>query len=145
MAGRKRSLLDTSTAKGKHVERRLNKEIVIWLATSGADGQPRAVPVWFEWDGDSFLVYSVPGQKVNDIEANPKVQLHLNTGPEGEDVVRIDGEAKRLRRQPPAYKVPSYIRKYKGLVKSYGWTPESFSGQYHIALRIRPTKIRTAD
>jgi len=145
MAARKRSLLDTSTAKGKHVERRLNKEIVIWLATSGTGGRPRAVPVWFQWDGDSFLVYSVPGQKVNDIEANPKVQLHLNTGPEGEDVVRIDGDAKRLRRHPLAYKVPDYIRKYAALVKSYGWTPEGFSRQYHIALRIRPTKIRTAD
>jgi len=95
MAARKRSLLDTSTAKGKHVERRLNKEIVIWLATSGTEGRPRAVPVWFQWDGDSFLVYSVPGQKVNDIEANPKVQLHLNTGPEGEDVVR--GARQELR------------------------------------------------
>jgi PPOX class probable F420-dependent enzyme len=145
MALRKRPLLDTSTAKGKHVERRLKKEIVVWLATAGVEGRPHAVPVWFLWDGYSFLVYSVPGQKVKDIEANPNVQLHLNTGPEGEDVVRIDGDAKRLRRQPPAYKVPDYIRKYRALVKSYGWTPESFSRQYHIAMRIRPTKIRTAD
>ena len=145
MAVRKGPLLDTSTAKGKHVERRLHKDIVIWLATSGVEGRPHAVPVWFWWDGDSFLVYSVPGQKVKDIEASPSVQLHLNTGSEGEDVVRIDGDAKRLRRQPPAYKVPDYIRKYRALVKSYGWTPESFSRQYHVALRIRPTKIRTAD
>ena len=143
MASGKRSLLDTSTAEGKRVERRLNKEIVIWLATVGADGRPHAVPVWFWWNGDSFLVYSVPGQKVKDIEANPKVQLHLNSGPEGEDVVRIDGDAKRLRRHPLAYKVPDYIRKYRALVKSYSWTPESFSRQYHIAMRIRPTKFRT--
>lgn len=144
MGARKRSLLDTSTPAGKHVERRLNKEIVIWLATAGTDGRPHAVPVWFLWDGDSFLIYSVPGQKVKDIEANPKVQLHLNSGPEGEDVVRIDGDAKRLRRQPLALKVPAYIKKYTGLIKSYGWTKEGFSDQYHIALRIRPTKFRTA-
>ena len=142
MASRKRSLLDTSTAGGKRVERRLNKEIVIWLATIGAEGRPHAVPVWFWWNGDSFLVYSVPGQKVKDIEANPKVQLHLNSGPEGEDVVRIDGDAKRLRRHPLAYKVPDYIRKYRALVKSYGWTPEGFSRQYHVVLRIRPTRFR---
>ena len=140
MATRKR-LLDTTTPAGKRAERRLEKETVIWLATVGADHRPHAVPVWFWWDGQSFLVYSVPGQKVKDIEANPKVQLHLNSGPEGEDVVRIDGDAKRLRRHPLAYKVPDYIRKYKALVKSYGWTPESFSRQYHIALRIRPTKL----
>jgi PPOX class probable F420-dependent enzyme len=144
MAARKRSLLDTSTPAGKHVERRLNKEIVIWLATAGTDGRPHAVPVWFLWDGDSFLIYSVPGQKVKDIEANSRVQLHLNSGPEGEDVVRIDGDAKRLRRQPLALKMPAYIRKHTGLIKSYGWTKEGFSDQYHIALRIRPTKFRTA-
>ena len=143
MAARKRSLLDTSTAAGKSAERRLKKEIVIWLATSGAEGRPHAVPVWFLWDGDSFLVYSVPGQKVNDIEANPKVGMHLNTGPEGEDVVRIDGEAKRLRRHPLAYKVPGYIKKYAALLKSYGCTREGFSNQYHVALRIRPTRFRT--
>jgi hypothetical protein len=85
----------------------------------------------------------VPGQKVRDVEANPKVELHLNSGPEGEDVVRIDGDAKRLRRQPLAYLVPDYIGKYAKLVKSYGWTPEGFSKQYHVALRIRPMKFRT--
>ena len=84
----------------------------------------------------------MPGQKVRDIEANPKVTLHFNTTPDGGDVVRIDGEAKRLRRQPPAYKVPKYIRKYAALVKSYGWKPESFSREYHVALRVRPTRFR---
>jgi PPOX class probable F420-dependent enzyme len=99
--------------------------------------------VWFLWDGDSFLVYSVPGQKVRDIEANPEVELHLNTDTDGEDVVRIDGDAKRLPRQPLAYLVPDYFGKYAKLVKRYGWTPEGFSKQYHVALRVRPTKFRT--
>jgi PPOX class probable F420-dependent enzyme len=143
MAARKPSALDASTLGGKRAQGRLQKEIVIWLATVGADGRPHAVPVWFWWDGKSFLIYSVPGQKVRDIEANPKVTLHLNTTPEGGDVVRIDGEAKRLRRHPPAYRVPHYIRKYSPLIKSYGWKPESFSHEYRVALRVRPTRFRT--
>jgi PPOX class probable F420-dependent enzyme len=143
MAARKRSLFDTTTPAGKHVQRRLQKEIIIWIATGGADNQPHAVPVWFWWDGKSFLIYSVPGQKVNDIEANPRVTLHLNTTADGGDVVRIEGEAKRLRRHPPAHRVPDYIRKYARLVKSYGWQPEDFARQYHIALRVRPTRLRT--
>jgi PPOX class probable F420-dependent enzyme len=143
MAARKRSLLDTTTPAGRRVQSRLQKEIVIWLATAGAEGRPHAVPVWFWWDGDSFLIYSVPGQKVTDIEANPKVTLHLNTTAEGGDVVRIDGDAKRLRRHPLAYKVPHYIRKYATQIKSNSWTPDSFSRQYHIALRVRPTRFRS--
>ena len=142
MATRKKPLLDTTSPEGKRVQKRLEKELIIWLATCGRDGRPRAVPVWFLWDGKSFLIYSVPGQKVNDIEANPNVQLHFNTTPDGDGVVRIDGEATRLKRHPLAHKVPSYIRKYARLIKGYDWTPESFARQYHIALRVQPTRLR---
>ena len=143
MATRKKPLLDTSTPDGKRVQKRLEKELIIWLATCGRDGRPHAVPVWFLWDGKTFLIYSVPGQKADDIEANPKVQLHFNTTPDGDDVVRIDGEATYLKRHPLADKVPSYIRKYTRLIKGNDWTPESFARQYHIALRVQPTRLRT--
>jgi PPOX class probable F420-dependent enzyme len=142
MAARKQPWLDTTTPEGKRVQKRLQKELIIWLATTGADGRPHAVPVWFWWDGKSFLIYSLPGQKVKDIEANPNVALHFNTTADGDDVVRIDGEATRLRRHPLAYRVPSYIRKYARLVKSYDWEPEDFSRQYHVVLRVRPTRLR---
>ncbi|HEY1421013.1 MAG TPA: TIGR03667 family PPOX class F420-dependent oxidoreductase [Candidatus Dormibacteraeota bacterium] len=125
----------------RKVQSRLKKDLVIWLGTAGADGRPHAVLVWFHWDGESFLVYSVPGQKVNDIKANPNVVLHLNSDPEGGNVVRITGTAKIVRNQPPASKVPAYIRKYRELIRSYEWTPLSFSKQYSVAIRIRPTKF----
>jgi PPOX class probable F420-dependent enzyme len=143
MAARNGPLLDTTTPTGKRVQSRLRKEVVIWLATVGSGGRPHAVPVWFWWDGESFLIYSVPGQKVKDIEANPSVTLHLNTTPNGGDVVRVDGGARRLRRHPLAHKVPVYIRKYAALIKGYGWTPESFSREYHVVLRVRPSRFRT--
>jgi PPOX class probable F420-dependent enzyme len=143
MAARKKPWLDKTTAQGKRVQKRLEKELIIWLATCGSDGRPHAVPVWFLWDGKTFLIYSLPGQKVNDIEANSKVQLHLNTTPDGGDVVRIEGDASRLKRYPLAHRVPSYVRKYARLIKSYDWKPEGFSRQYHIALRVKPTRLRT--
>jgi PPOX class probable F420-dependent enzyme len=143
MAARKKPLLDTSTSQGKAVQKRLKKELIIWLATGGRDGHPHAVPVWFLWDGKSFLIYSMPGQKVNDIAANPKVQLHFNTTADGDDVVRFDGEATRLKRYPLAHRVPTYIRKYARLIKGYDWKPEGFARQYHIALRVKPTRLRT--
>jgi PPOX class probable F420-dependent enzyme len=142
MAATKVPGLDTSTLGGKGAHGRLQKELIIWLGTVGADGTPHAVPVWFLWEESSFLIYSLPGQKVRDIEAHPKVELHFNTTPDGGDVVRIDGAAKRVRSQAPAHKVPKYIRKYAALIKSYGWKPEGFSHDYHIALRVRPTRFR---
>jgi PPOX class probable F420-dependent enzyme len=125
----------------RHVQSRLKKEHVIWLATVGPDSRPHSVPVWFWWDGESFLIYSLPGQKVNDIEANQSVQLHLNTDLGGDDVVRIDGSAKIARGEPPANMMPAYIRKYRERIKGYGWTPQYFAEQYHIAIRVRPTKF----
>lgn len=142
MPARKARLFDATTARGKQIQRRLEKEIIVWLATSGTDGRPHVVPVWFLWENDSFLIYSVPGQKVRDIEANPAVALHLNTTFDGGDVVRVDGTAALLRRHPPAHKVPAYIRKYSALVKSYGWTNESFAKEYHIVFRVKPSRFR---
>jgi PPOX class probable F420-dependent enzyme len=125
----------------KHVLTRLKRELVIWLATVGRDGHPHVVPVWFWWDGKSFLIYAVPGQKVRDIEANSNTALHLNTDPVGNDVVRIDGTAKIDPKQPPAYKVTNYVRKYRGQIQGLDLTPKEFSEQYRLAIRVRPTRF----
>ena len=126
----------------KHVVTRLKRDLVIWLATVGGDGLPHVVPVWFWWDGKSFLIYSVPGQKVRDLQANPNVALHLNTDPVGEDVVRIEGTAKIDPRQAPAYKVPGYLRKYREQIQGFDWTPKFFSDKYHYAIRVKPTRFQ---
>jgi PPOX class probable F420-dependent enzyme len=125
----------------KHEVTRLKRELVIWIVTVGPDGHPHAVPVWFWWDGESFLIYSVPGQKVRDIQANPNVVLHLNTDPVGEDVLRIDGIAKIDPKLGPAYKVPNYVRKYRDQIQGLDWTPKVFSEKYHVAIRVRPTRF----
>ena len=124
------------------IKRHLDNDVVIWMATVGA-GRPHAVPVWFWWDGSSFLIYSIPGQKVRDVESNPNVQLHLNTDRGGDFVVRFEGEAEILRGHPLANKVPKYMAKYRERVRGYGWTPKVFAEQYHVAIRVRPTRVRS--
>ncbi len=127
----------------KQVQARLEKELVIWLTTVGADSKPHAVPVWFWWDGRTFLIYSLPGRKIRDITGNPHVELHLNTDRTGDKLVMVDGSADVLKNQPPAYRVPKYLAKYRERIKGYGWTPKGFSDQYHVAVRVRPTRIKT--
>jgi PPOX class probable F420-dependent enzyme len=127
----------------KPTERRLLTDTVIWLVTVGPKRRPHAVPVWFWWDGSSFLIYSLPGQKVRDIVANPNVQLHLNTDRSGDRVFRVEGRAEILKDAAPAYRVSKYIAKYRDRIKSYGWTPKGFSDQYHVALRVKPSRIRS--
>ncbi|MDQ2942762.1 MAG: TIGR03667 family PPOX class F420-dependent oxidoreductase [Candidatus Dormibacteraeota bacterium] len=126
---------------GKTVQSRLKNDVIIWFATCGRDGHPHVVPVWFWWDGESFLIYSVPGQKVRDVGANPNVALHLNSDQEGGDVVRVDGAATIVRNHPPAYKVPGYLRKYREHIKDNDWTPKEFSDQYHVSIRVRKPRF----
>lgn len=123
----------------RHTESRLKKEMVIWLVTAGADRKPQAVPVWFLWDGKSFLVHSVDGIKVSHIRENPSVELHLNSDEVGDDLVRASGRA-TIKQSPPAFKNTAYMRKYGRQIKDLGTTPESFSATYHNVIQV--SKVR---
>jgi hypothetical protein len=48
-------VFDTASEAGRRAEGRLREEGIAWLTTVRADGQPQSVPVWFLWDGGSFL------------------------------------------------------------------------------------------
>jgi PPOX class probable F420-dependent enzyme len=119
------------------LQARLKREPVVWLVTAGSDCRPQAVPVWFLWDGKSFLIYGQPGVKVRHVRANPNVELHLNTDETGNVVVRMSGYATISKSQPPAHKVPAFIRKYRSDLKGFGWTPEEFSRRYPFPIRVR--------
>jgi PPOX class probable F420-dependent enzyme len=120
----------------RHTLARLKRELVTWLVTTGNDKRPQAVPVWFLWEGDSFLIYAQPGIKVRHVRENPYVEVHLNSDEAGDDLVRASGRA-TLGKTPPAYKVPAYVRKYGSQMKGYGWSPEEFSRRYPHVIRIR--------
>lgn len=121
----------------KKLASRLKKELVIWFVTASRDARPQSVPVWFLFEDDEFLIYSAPGLKERHVRENPNVELHLNTDDAGDVVVRISGQARIVKNETPAYKVPVYIRKYGGQIKGFGWTPEEFSRRYPHAIRVR--------
>ena len=121
----------------RHVESRLKKEVVIWLVTAGRDRRPQAVPVWYVWDGSSFLIYARPGIKVSHVKANPYVELHLNTDETGDEVIRASGYATIPKSQRPAHKEPAYLRKYRSHILGLGMTVEDFAEQYRYPIRVR--------
>lgn len=130
--------LEEMAKPDRHAESRLKKDDVVWLVTVGKEGRPQAVPVWFIWDGDSFLIYAQDGAKVNHIKANPNVALHLNEV--GDDIVRATGRA-TLSKEPPAHKVPAYVRKYAAQIKGFGWTNEEFSRRYPNRITVRAPRF----
>lgn len=125
----------------KRTESRLKKELVIWFVTVGEDLRPQAVPVWFLYEGDSFLIYSAPGVKERHVRQNPNVELHLNTDDVGDVVVRISGKAHISRTEPSAHENKTYIRRYGDQIKGFGWTPEEFTRRYPHAIRVRNLKF----
>ena len=120
---------------------RLKKELVIWLVTASRDAKPQSVPVWFLLQDDSFLIYSAPGVKARHVKENPNVELHLNTDEAGETIVRVSGQARIVKSEPPAHKVRTYIRKYGDQIKGFGWTPQVFAEKYPHPIRVRQLRF----
>jgi PPOX class probable F420-dependent enzyme len=134
-------MLDTTTEEGGRAERRLRDEEVAWLTTVRADGQPQSVPVWFLWDGETFLIYSRQGrQKLENIARNPRVGLNLNSSETGGDVVRVEGTAELDESAPPADEVEAYVEKYREGIARIGFDVDGFAQAYTVAVRVTPTR-----
>lgn len=136
---------DLKSKFGRIALQRVKKEYFIWLTTVDANGTPQPRPVWFVWDDDSFVIYSqAKAHKLRHIQKNPQVALHFNTEDElGENrVVIFSGEAMVDENCPPVHKNRGYMKKYKEGIARLGATVEQFSGEYSVALRIRPAKLR---
>src|SRR3712207_4930606 len=132
-------MLDTTTEAGARADRRLREEIMIWLTTVRSDGQPQSVPVWFLWDGETFIVYSRPGQqKLKNIGRNARAGLHLNANDRGGDVVRVEGVAGLAEDAPPA----NQVGEYRESITRIGFDPDGFSRAYSVALRVTPVRWR---
>jgi len=128
------------------VAQRLHDEQIIWLTTVRADGQPQPTPVWFLWYADAFLIFSQPSAlKVRNIQNNPKIALNFHTDPDGGNVVVFSGEAQLDPQPAPAEELAAYLQKYDEGIKMIGMTPESMAQSYSMAIRMTPTRVRTAD
>jgi PPOX class probable F420-dependent enzyme len=136
-------MIDTTTAFGARAERRLREEIVAWLVTVRADGTPVPVPVWFLWEGETFLIYSQPDTpKLRNIERSPRVALHLDGNGRGGDIIVVTGEAAIAPEEPSADEVPDYVAKYGEPIARNGWTPASFAADYSVPVRVRFGSLR---
>ena len=135
--------IDTSTDFGARVARHLQEDMVVWLATVGADGTPQPSPVWFLWDGETALIYSQPAApKLRNIEQRPRVSLHFNCSPSGGDVVILTGDASVESGVVPANANSAYVDKYRDGIQGIGMTPDSFAQAFSVPIRVRPTSLR---
>jgi PPOX class probable F420-dependent enzyme len=137
-------MIDLTSGFGRAVKGHLEREPIIWLTTVDSNLAPQPRPVWFIWEADSFLIFSqAKGRKVAHIKKNPKVALHFNTDETGDKhVIIFIGEASIDAGCPPAHQVPQYFEKYKDGIAALDMTPEGFSEDYSVAIRIHPAEVR---
>ncbi len=136
-------MIDTNTEFGQRVARRLAEERIAWLTSIDGNGVPQPRPIWFLWDGETFLIYSRPGTaKLRHIAERPQVALHLDGDGLGGDIVVFTGEAQIDPQAPPADQMPAYVAKYQPGFARIRMTPAEFAANYSVALRVTPLKLR---
>jgi PPOX class probable F420-dependent enzyme len=137
--------LDPSTEAGATALRRLDTELIGWVTTIAPDGQPQSSPIWFLWRDGVVLMYSRHRAPRNDnLETSSRVSFNLNTDPDGEDVLTMEGEARIDLSRRPASADPDYLAKYGHMIERYGWTPQWFADHYSVPIVITPTRWRVA-
>ncbi len=137
-------MIDLTSKFGRAVKQHLEDQYVIWLTTVDSNLTPQPRPVWFIWQDDAFLIFSqAKAHKVSHIKKNPKVALHFNTDETGDKhVIVFVGEAMIEQNHPPAHQVPAYFKKYKGGIANLDMTPEDFSQDFSVAIKIKPAEVR---
>src|SRR5919106_5756809 len=110
-------MFDLTSRFGRHVNRRLRQEKIIWLTTVDSHDTPQPRPVWFHWDGKTILIFSEKDKaKLRHISHNARVALNFNTDKDGGDVAVVVGDAKILNEPVAPNRVKAYLRKYgKGI------------------------------
>ena len=135
--------LDPATEVGAKALRRLETELIGWMTTVNPDGQPQSSPIWFLWRDGEILVYShIRAPRNANVEANPRVSFNLNTDPDGDEVVTMEGEARIDLSLPPSSSDPGFQAKHLHMVDRYGWTAEWLAANYPVPIVITPTRWR---
>lgn len=138
-------VFDASDELHARILARLADEQIAWLGTTGRDGYPHAVPVWFLWRDGRAIVFSEPATaKVRNIRADHRVVFHLEAGEDGEQVAVLRGVAS-ISADPTEVWLHSvgedYARKYAGGLAGLNLTLEQMAERYTVVLEITPHQL----
>jgi PPOX class probable F420-dependent enzyme len=113
------------------IERRLQTEQNLWLATVRPTGTPHLVPIWFVWvAGKIYLSTAAGSVKVRNLTQNPHVAIALE---DGSQPIVIEGLAQPIGR-PPAAVIAEFQRKYEWNINT--------DGEDDRVIEIDPQRIR---
>lgn len=120
------------------VRKHLDNDMVIWLCTVSSTGVATPTAVWFLPDGDDLLIYSQrSARKLDNIERQPRIRLHFDSGRGGDDIVVLTGNAEN-EGERKASQQPGWLDKYeKRITEGLGMTVDYFDDTYSVQIRVR--------
>ena len=100
-----------------------------WLATTRRDGRPHAMPIWGVWlDGAFYFSTGGSSAKARNIDANPAVVVHLESG---DETVIVEGVAEVVADRDATARVNDVYE------PKYGWRVDGPEGSRLYAVRPR--------
>ena len=121
----------------------LDREVIGFLTAVSAEGQPQTSPVWFHRVDDDLVVYNrATSPRLTSVAANPRVSFNLRGDRRANGAVLVEATA-TVADLGPASALPGYVDKYGREIERLGWTPETFSADYSVALRLEVTRVRS--
>ncbi len=134
-------IFDANDERGAHALERLASERMAWLTTVTRDGQPQTMPIWFLWLDGKLLVYSdYRARRNKNIEANPRVSLHLPDDGSGNDIVVVEGIARIDPDYPQVTDNPAYLAKYDEWIDRFVGGPAKMAQTYNVPILITPSR-----
>jgi len=102
------------------IEEKLIAARIYWVATATADGRPHAMPVWALWiDGALYFGTGAKTRTARNLAANPQAVVHLDSGPNGDEAVILEGRIDVLHNPDPALSKALD----DGSAEKYDWRP----------------------
>ena len=103
---------------------RLDRAMIYWLATSGADNAPHLIPIWGAWVSDRWYVEGGSTRWKRNLGENPQLAIHVEFG---EEVVIVEGRAREVSSldEAKAGDVLAGYAKYKAIgyeAEASNWT-----------------------
>jgi PPOX class probable F420-dependent enzyme len=123
----------------------LRADVTAWLTTVAPDGRVQSSAISFLWDGATILFYSKPNTpKLRNIAAHPQVSFHLNSDRYADKVLVIEGTAAVDEAVEPSDVNAAYAAKYREPLAHWNMDEALTARQFSVAVRITPTRVRTA-
>lgn len=131
------------TPFGANVARHLRQDSIVWLTTISLDGMPQPNPVWFYWDGATFLIYTTAdAARLRNLAHNERVSLNFDSDADGNDIVIFTGAAHAAPGEKPADQHQAYLAKYRAAIDADFGGPAAFAARYAVPVRVTPSKVR---